>query len=419
MTKQTESVEALALYLHDQRIGVLAHYSGSRNILTFDPAYAALSWEDKPVFTLSQKSHSDYLHRPLVSSLRLPPVLSNLLPEGALRAWMTQSLKIHHDSEFPLLAYAGKNLPGALRVRPVLRDEMPAWAKVSRGDRLEPVQIDVSQQADKFSLAGVQLKFSVQQEQGRFNVSAEIGEDSWIIKTPSVVHPSLAENEFTAMTLAASAGVEIPEIKLIRLSEIDNLPNIRLPDEPFAFSIKRFDRSPAGCIHTEDFAQIFEVYAHRKYGRHNYEQIAAVLDRVGSAGLADVQQMARRLLVNILLGNGDAHLKNWSVIYPDGINARLSPAYDIVSTRIYMQDEQGVALNMAREKRWAVIDFATFEKWTYRIGVSWPAIKVHLNDVLSIARKEWQDRLDSLPMADAHKVILRRHWASLPSDFKL
>lgn len=419
MTKQSESVEALALYLHEQRIGILAHYSGSRNILTFDPVYSALPENERPVFTLSQKSHSDYLHRPLVSSLRIPPVLSNLLPEGALRAWMAQSLKIHRDSEFPLLAYAGKNLPGALRVRPVLRDEMPAWAKASRGDRLEPVQIDVRQQADKFSLAGVQLKFSAQQEQGRFNVSAGIVEDSWIIKTPSVVHPFLAENEFTAMTLAASVGVEIPEIKLVSLSEIDNLPDIRLPDEPFAFSIKRFDRSPVGRIHTEDFAQIFEVYAHDKYGRYNYEQIAAVLDRAGSAGLADVQQMARRLLVNILLGNGDAHLKNWTVIYPDGINARLSPAYDIVSTRIYMQDEDGVALNMAKEKRWAVIDFTTFEKWASRIGVSWPAIKVHLNDVLNIARQEWSDRLDSLPMADAHKLILRRHWASLSSDFKL
>ncbi|RJT44870.1 hypothetical protein D6C13_09615 [Rahnella woolbedingensis] len=108
MTQQTESVEALALYLHEQRIGVLAHYSGSRNILTFDPTYTALPEHERPVFTLSQKSPPDYLHRPLVSTLRLPPVLSNLLPEGALRAWMTQALKIHRDSEFPLLAYAAK-----------------------------------------------------------------------------------------------------------------------------------------------------------------------------------------------------------------------------------------------------------------------------------------------------------------------
>ncbi|AEX53708.1 type II toxin-antitoxin system HipA family toxin [Rahnella aquatilis] len=419
MSLRTASVEALTLYIHEQRIGVVAHYSGNRNILTFDPEYAALAESERPVFTLAQKMRSTYLQSPLGSTLRLPPVLSNLLPEGTLREWMAQALKIHRDSEFPLLAYTAKNLPGALSARAVALGELPDWVKASREGRLEPVQIDVRQRADKFSLAGVQMKFSALMEGGRFNVSTEVGEDSWIIKTPSVVHPFLAENEFTAMTLAASVGIDVPEIKLVGLSAIENLPDIRLPDEPFAFSIKRFDRGVSGRIHTEDFAQIFEVYAHDKYVRHNYEQIAVLLARVASAGLSDVQQMARRLLVNILLGNGDAHLKNWSVIYPDGLNARLSPAYDIVSTRMYMQDEDGVALNMAKEKRWAVIDFSTFEKWANRIGVSWPAIKVHLNDVLNIARKEWSDRLDSLPMADAHKVILRRHWASLSTDFRL
>lgn len=418
MSNHTESVEALALYLHDQRVGILAHYSGNRNILTFDPAYIALPASVRPVFTLTQKSHPDYLRRPRVSALRLPPVLSNLLPEGVLRSWMALELKIHRDSEFPLLAYTAKNLPGALTVRTIAVGEMPVWAKASRGNRLEPVQIDVQRLSDKFSLAGVQLKFSALREGGRFNISTEVGEDSWIIKTPSVVHPALAENEFTAMTLASMAGVEIPEIRLTHLSDIENLPDIRLPDEALAFSIKRFDRSLNGRIHTEDFAQIFEVYAHEKYQRHNYEQIAAVLFRVGSTGIADVQQMARRLLVNILLGNGDAHLKNWSVIYPDRLNARLSPAYDIVSTRVYIQSEEGVALNMAKEKRWAVIDFSTFEMWTKRIGVSWPAIKVHLDDVLNIARNEWADKLEVLPMLAAHKVILRQHWASLSADFR-
>ncbi|MGC6388380.1 hypothetical protein ACMV8I_12035 [Ewingella sp. S1.OA.A_B6] len=74
---------------------------------------------------------------------------------------------------------------------------------------------------------------------------------------------------------------------------------------------------------------------------------------------------------------------------------------------------------MAKEKRWAAIGFSTFDKWASRIGISWPAIEVHLDDVLTLARSEWSNRLDSLPMANTHKVILRRHWASLPADFKL
>ena len=419
MSKQTETVEALSLYLGEQRIGVLAHYAGSRNILTFDPAYIALPESMRPIFTLTQKTHPDYLHQPLVSAISLPPVLSNLLPEGALREWMAQALKTHRDSEFPLLAYTGNNLPGALLVKAIALGEMPVWAKASRGDRLEPVQIEVSRQADKFSLAGVQLKFSALRLGGRFNISTEVGGDSWIIKTPSVVHPGLAENEFTSMTLAASVGVEIPEIKLIRLADIENLPDIRLPDEPYAFSIKRFDRGFNGRVQTEDFAQIFAVFAREKYVRFNYEHIAAVLARVGSAGMADVQQMARRLLVNILLGNGDAHLKNWSMIYPDGLNGQLSPAYDIVSTKVYIPNEQGVALNMAKEKRWEVISLQTFERWAERVGVPWLAVKVHLEDVMQKARESWPELLEQLPMLEAHKTVLREHWASLSPDFRL
>ncbi len=59
--------------------------------------------------------------------------------------------------------------------------------------------------------------------------------------------------------------------------------------------------------------------------------------------MADVQQFARRLLVNVLLANGDAHLKNWSLLYADQLTPRLSPAYDIVTTRVYIEEEKSYA----------------------------------------------------------------------------
>lgn len=106
--RQVESVQALALILHGVRVGVLAHYSGGRNILTFDPHYLALPEHARPLFTLRQRAHPGYLEQVLQSSQRLPPVLSNLLPEGALRGWVAQSLKAHVNEEFPLIAWAGE-----------------------------------------------------------------------------------------------------------------------------------------------------------------------------------------------------------------------------------------------------------------------------------------------------------------------
>ena len=127
------------------------------------------------------------------------------------------------------------------------------------------------------------------------------------------------------MTLAGIAGADVPEIRLIELSKLDGLPDIRLPDELYAYGIKRFDRGSDGRIHTEDFAQTLGLYPSDKYQKVNYENIGTVLYQSCSERLKNIRQMARRLLINILLGNGDAHLKNLTIIYRDRLSAGLSP----------------------------------------------------------------------------------------------
>ncbi|MEX5543844.1 HipA domain-containing protein, partial [Pseudomonas poae] len=88
-------------------------------------------------------------------------------------------------------------------------------------------------------------------------------------------------------------------------------------------------------------------------------------------GQRDAAQMAVRLLVNILLANGDAHLKNWSMIYPDGRNAELSPAYDIVVTKAYITDENQYALNMGGRKNWYEVSMEDFKKWAEYGDIPW------------------------------------------------
>lgn len=264
------------------------------------------------------------------------------------------------------------------------------------------------------------MKFSSSHQDGRFLITSAVGEDNWIVKTPSTVHKNVPENEYSVMRLAQAIGVDIPDIDLVSLDKIENLPDIQLPPGEHVYLIRRFDRTMQGWarIHTEDFAQVFNLYPSKKYEDKNYEQIAAVLYN-NAGGLADLQQMARRLLANIMLANGDAHLKNWTVIYSDGRHARLSPAYDIVCTKVYMEDETELALRMAKEKRWYVANFATFKKWCERISAPYPAIKAHLDDAIIIARQTWPEMLASLPMNEAHKQVLRNHWAQLHTDFRL
>ena len=165
------------------------------------------------------------------------PVLSNLLPEGSLCELIAQGLKVHVDNEFHIFAYLGEDLPGALVATPMESDEAPDSVLAAHG-RVRAVKFKKENREHKFSLAGVQMKFSMKEKDGRYNLSQGNTLGDWIIKTPSTRYKNVPLNEYTAMSLAAVAGVDIPKIKLIELDKLDKLPPINLPDERQAFAIK-------------------------------------------------------------------------------------------------------------------------------------------------------------------------------------
>ncbi len=419
-TENQEEVSVLKLTLHDKLVGYLAGFQGGRNVLSFpdefrdDPTRPTFSLITHPDFPNAEK----VLSKPWARHQRLHPVLSNLLPEGAMRELIAQGLKTHIDNEFQILSYLGRDLPGALVATPLEPEDVPESVLTTHG-RAKAVKAKTENPENKFSLAGVQIKFSMKEKDGRYNLVKEGDLGDWIIKTPSTKHKNVPLNEFTDMTLASLVGVDIPEIKLVDLDKLDNLPQINLPDEKQAFAIKRFDREGETRIHMEDFAQVFVKYPHEKYNSANYEQIGRALFDYSGDGLADTQQFARRLLVNILLANGDAHLKNWSLLYKDQITPRLSPAYDIVTTSVYIDGEKEFALNLGKTKEWYEVSKTNFQSWADRSGTPWRAINAHLDEVMEKARTLWPDALKDLPMDEAHKARLLEHWKRLHPDFRI
>ncbi len=415
-----DEVNVLKLSMHGVLIGYLAGFKSGRNVLSLadtfknDPKRPTFSLITHPKFPNVAKLMAE----PWARNQQLPPVLSNLLPEGSLRELIAQGLKVHVSNEFHILSYLGEDLPGAIEATPMEPEDVPDWVLATHG-KAKAVKFDKITQENKFSLAGVQMKFSMKEKDGRYNLSKGDVLGDWIIKTPSTKHKFVPLNEYTAMSLASLAGVDIPEIKLVELDKLDNLPQINLPDEKQAFAIKRFDREKEQRIHMEDFAQILVKYPHEKYTYANYENIGKVIYDFSDDGLADAQQFARRLLVNILLANGDAHLKNWSFLYPDKINPRLSPAYDIVTTKVYIENETQYALNLGKTKEWYTVTMEHFQSWAEKSGIPWRAVKPHLDDTLSRARELWPEALKALPMDDTHKEVLRGHWRMLQEDFRI
>ena len=121
------------------------------------------------------------------------------------------------------------------------------------------------------------------------------------------------------------------------------------------FSYTLLDRTENGRrVHVEDFAQVFGLYPERKYERASYRNIAEVLWAETSE--KDIVEFIRRLIFNALIGNADMHLKNWSLIYPDGRSPALSPGYDFVSTIAWLPDEN-MALKLGRSKQMTDLSF--------------------------------------------------------------
>ena len=420
MSREANEAQVLQLTIHGVLVGYLVGYKNGRNVLSIadafkhNPARPTFSLMTHPEFPNADKA----MVEPWVRNHRLHPVLSNLLPEGPLRELIAQGLKVHVDHEFHLLSYLGEDLPGAIVATSMEPEDVPDHVLNAHG-KARVVRFEKTTAENRFSLAGVQMKFSMKEQDGRYNLPKSDVSGDWIIKTPSTRYKLVPLNEYTAMSLAKLVGVDIPEIKLVALDKLDNLPQINLPDEKRAFAIKRFDRRNDQRIHMEDFAQILAKYPHEKYTSANYENIGKVIYDFSGDGLADAQQFARRLLVNILLANGDAHLKNWSLLYPDKITPRLSPAYDIVTTSVYMDNETGYALNLAKTKQWYVTSMAHFQSWANRSGIPWRAIAPHLDDAMNRARDLWPEALNALPMNEAHKDGLKAHWGRLHKDFKI
>ena len=137
---------------------------------------------------------------------------------------------------------------------------------------------------------------------------------------PSLRFYGVSENEFAMLSLARAMGIAVPKIRLVTLKDIAGLPTDLGRLEGMAMAVERFDRAPSGKrIHMEDFAQIFGVFPEGKYKYRSYANIAAVLS--AEAGEDAVFEFVKRLVFSVMIGNADMHLKNWSVLYPDGRKA--------------------------------------------------------------------------------------------------
>lgn len=387
-------VSVLDVRLYGDKIGTLTLIPGDRTLFAFDKAY--IDNPERPTLSLSFKDQFGELlteFKPV--NVRVPPFFANLLPEGPLRAYLAEQAGVNEKREFFLLWVLGRDLPGALTIVPA---DGEAWPDLKdKGDEEERRKRRTN--ALRFSLAGVQLKFSAVKNAGKgggLTIPADGVGGSWIVKLPSQLYDGVPENEFSMMSLAARLGMDVPELQLLDIDAIGGLPEGigRLKGQ--AFAIRRFDRTGGGPVHIEDFAQVFGVWPDDKYKRASARNIAAVIGV--EAGDEAAAEFVRRLVFNTLIGNADMHLKNWSLIYPDRRTAALAPAYDFVSTIPYIPDEFA-AIKYARTKRMRELSLDELRYLAAKARLPEKLVVDAATQTVARFRDEWPEAKKALPVA--------------------
>ncbi len=191
----------------------------------------------------------------------------------------------------------------------------------------------------KMSVSGVQPKLSVIHNPIKRQLTVVERGGVYILKPQTDRFPYLPENENLCMCIASVYGMDVPQHGLIPLQ-----------DGRFAYLVKRFDRTEDGFrLQQEDFQQLLET--NDKYDG-SYERIANFIKKHSEMPGSDLLNLYERALLFFILGNGDAHLKNFSLIRPrDAAGYRLSPAYDIVSSRLALPEEREEACLSLQGKR--------------------------------------------------------------------
>jgi serine/threonine-protein kinase HipA len=266
-------------------------------------------------------------------------LLDGLLPEGQMRLAIAAELSLNADDTFGLARELGRDCAGALVIQPD-GDPAPPLATTFTAERLNEAELtrlvanlrDAPLGVDdrvRISLAGVQEKLLLTRlPDGAWGRPVDGTPSTHILKPEIRSYPSTVENEAFCMRLARHLGLAVAEVATTAVADRSLIV------------VSRYDRAVGADgtverIHQEDFCQATGARPQDKYeedGGPSLRKIAALLTAVQRGALS---ALLSAVTLNVLIGNGDAHSKNFSLLHDRSGALRLAPLYDLLSTFIY------------------------------------------------------------------------------------
>lgn len=399
--------KALDVYLNGILVGRLSENDGR---VSFRIAEDYRQLPDRPV--LSQWFEDDLARVYRGKRGELPVFFANLIPEGPLRELIEESLQIGHGDDLALLEAVGGDLPGAVEIRPSIEENDFADEVDADEPGASPPDAPLEDGLLRFSLAGVQLKFSVLRQDDKLTLPVQGQHGEWIVKIDSSRFPHVVENEIAMLEWARAAGFDVPECHLQPSTSLSPVLRAHAKPGERVLVIRRYDREGDRRIHQEDFAQVVGLPPELKYDHITYEQLARLVKEI--AGPDAYFEFIRRLAFIVASGNTDAHLKNWSLVYPDGIHAALSPLYDQVCTIAWPEIKPELALKLTGLKNLVQVDEGSFQRLAVKAGGEVGPTLTVLRESLERIALAWRESGGREILPPDHAAALRDLWTRSP-----
>ncbi|HZL35161.1 MAG TPA: type II toxin-antitoxin system HipA family toxin [Tepidisphaeraceae bacterium] len=372
-------MKRLVVYLNGNPAGTLDQ--DNSGLLSFQYGSAWLiSPEAMPL------SRSLPLQKERFKGKRARPFFAGLLPDEGPRQQIAAIVGVSERNDFALLERIGGECAGAITLLPAGMPH-PGSGEGRMRELNEKELMDViaelprrplmaGEAGIRLSLAGSQSKLPVILRDSTIALPLNDTPSTHIIKPEPERFPGLVANEILCMTLARSLGLNVPAVAARR---VGNTPCI---------VVQRYDRvvnrdGAVTRIHQEDFCQALGFPPEKKYQQEGGPLIRDCIKMLrdwSTIPALDIRAFLDGLIFNVLIGNADAHGKNYSLIYQQG-QRRLAPLYDLVCTLAWPELSKVPAMKIGKSDSMETITPTHWQKMAVESGLSWPLLRERIADL--------------------------------------
>ena len=372
-------MKRMMVYLNGERVGTLDE--DDNGLLEF--RYSA-EWTGRPDAMLLSRSLP--LQGEPFRGKHARPFFAGILPDEGPRQQIAAILGISERNDFALLERIGGECAGAVSLLP--EDAPPPSLGEMRVRELSEKELEdivaelprrplmAGREGLRLSLAGSQPKLPVLIRDGVVALPLGNTPSTHIIKPEPERFPGLAATEVFCMTLAKAVGLNVPPVAI---RSVGNKPCI---------VVQRYDRTTdaAGAIarvHQEDFCQAMGFPPERKYQQEGgplLRDCIGMLREWSTVAALDIRDFLDGLILNVLIGNADAHGKNYSILYHK-TDRRLAPLYDLVCTLAWPELSKTPAMKIGKSESIETITRAHWQNMAHESRVGWPMLRERILDL--------------------------------------